>query len=32
MLGDGQAFFETNSAQIGLRNTISQSGAPPPKN
>jgi len=32
MLGDTQTFFESNAAAIGLRNTISQTGAPPPKN
>jgi hypothetical protein len=31
-LGDAPAFFETNAAHIGLRNAVSQTGAPPPKN
>ncbi|HLN09253.1 MAG TPA: pilus assembly protein N-terminal domain-containing protein [Xanthobacteraceae bacterium] len=32
MLGDGQTFFEANAAAVGLRNSVSQTGAPPPKN
>jgi hypothetical protein len=31
-LGDAPAFFDSNGAQIGLRNAVSQTGAPPPKN
>jgi Flp pilus assembly secretin CpaC len=32
VLGDGTTYFETTGAHIGLRNSVSQTGAPPPKN
>jgi putative type II/III system pilus formation protein len=31
-LGDGATYYETVAAHIGLRNSVSQTGAPPPKN
>jgi hypothetical protein len=31
-LGDAQAVFDTTAVQIGTRNALGQTGAPPPKN